>query len=96
MEQIWLALSITILAQPNGDGTPNVNSVPHRYYVEEGQCLDWVKDRYENPWGSIDPVSGAAVLNYFYDCVPQSKTELVEAYQQASSNGSSSKLVPEK
>ena len=94
MEQIWLALSI--LAQPNSDGSPNVNSVPHRYYLEEEQCQGWVKDRYENPWGSIDPVSGAAVLNYFYDCMPQSELELLEAYQQASNNGSSSKWVPEK
>jgi hypothetical protein len=78
MELVWLAVSITMLAGPNSDGTPGLNVVPQRYYQSEAECNAWRKDRYDNPWGVVDPVTGRIVSAYYYDCAPQSSKGLID------------------
>lgn len=71
MKSLWLAMSITMMSEPNSDGTPQIQVVSHKHYQNESECDEWRKDRYSHPWGSIDPVSGKAVLGYFFECTLQ-------------------------
>ncbi|MDE4297161.1 hypothetical protein PXK56_18410 [Phaeobacter gallaeciensis] len=71
MTTLWLAVSITIFLNDNLDGTPQIQTVPQAYYQTEEACDAWRRDRYENKWGSVDPVTNKIVDEYLFDCVPQ-------------------------
>lgn len=82
MDFVWLAVSVTLLAGENRDGTPDLVVVPHKYYESAEECDEWRKDRYANPWGSIDPASGKPSLGYYFDCTPQTRGDLLEQMQE--------------
>lgn len=71
MEILYLAISVTVLMNPNDDGTPAVSAVPQRFYETFEECDNWRQGRYADPWSDIDPVSGKAVERYIYTCTPQ-------------------------
>lgn len=73
MDLMWLAISVTVFVGDDGQGMPNVNVIPQGYYASEAECSKWRQNRYQNPWGSIDPATGRAVAAYYYECTPQDK-----------------------
>lgn len=71
MNITWLAITITVFAQGNSDGTPAVTSVPQRAYVNFENCDEWSKERYARHEGTgLDPVTGRVVSQFIFNCAP--------------------------
>ncbi len=71
-EFVWLAMSVTIFAWPNPDGTPALRTVEQGRYETHKECEMWRRDSYETELSALDSVTGKAVLKYYFDCLPQS------------------------
>lgn len=79
MKIIWLAVSITIYSGIDKIGIPDVTVVPHGEYETKGECRSWLVDQYKSPKSTIDSATGKPVLDYHFDCIPQTIDEALKS-----------------